>query len=70
MGPAQGMGPGQMMMRGQMMRPGMMGAGAAQGRPTLRIETPDGLSFTCNDDLQACLQAFEQVRAAGNGQTD
>jgi hypothetical protein len=71
------MGPGQMyggqmqggQMQGGQMEPGMMRrhmmGGRGQDGPTLKVETPGGLTFTCNAGMQACLQAFEQVRAAG-----
>jgi hypothetical protein len=64
------MGPGMMhggRMRGGMMHRGMMQSGMANAGPTLEIETPGGLTFTCNAGMQACLQAFDHVRAANQG---
>ena len=55
------------MMQGGMMRGGMMQGGRANAGPTLKIETPGGLTFTCNAGMQACLQAFDRVRAANQG---
>lgn len=67
MGPGWMMGPGAGRPGPGMMAPGMMRGRAAAARPTLRIETPGGLSFTCTADLQACLQAFDRVRAGATG---
>lgn len=77
-GSPDGTGQGGMhsgMMHGPQMHGGSMHAspmhrGAGHGRmmghgssgPTLQIELPSGLSFTCNAPMAVCLKALERVR--------
>jgi hypothetical protein len=49
------------------MQGGTVQGGRANAGPTLKIETPGGLTFTCNAGMQACLHAFDRVRAANQG---
>jgi hypothetical protein len=54
-------------MQGGTMQGGTVQGGRANAGPTLKIETPGGLTFTCNAGMQACLHAFDRVRAAIQG---